>query len=220
MGGAQGGEEVGFGGFVHFAFYHHDVVVGGAYHEFHVGFLHLLEGGVDHKLAVDACNAHLGDWTVEGDVAHGESCRGGETGEAVGGIDAVGGVEGNIHEGVGVVVVGEERTEHAVDKTRCEDFIVAGAAFAFEETAGETAGGGELFFVFNLQGHEVHALAGFLGRDHGGKEHGVAHANFNRSIGLLGELAGLDGDGPAVGQRDGFLDGIHKVAVNILFFLE
>ncbi len=54
VGGAEGGQEVGFRHFVHLALHHHDVVVGCAYHELHVGAFKLLEGGVDNKLAIDA----------------------------------------------------------------------------------------------------------------------------------------------------------------------
>ncbi len=66
----KGGEEFGFAHFVHLAFHHHDVVVGSAYHQFHVGFLKLFECGVDDEFAVDTRNTHFGYGTVEGDVAH------------------------------------------------------------------------------------------------------------------------------------------------------
>ncbi len=118
-----------------------------------------------------------------------------------------------------MVVVGEKGAEYAVDQTCGEHFIVACAAFAFEETAGETAGCRKFLFVFNLQGHKINTLSCFLGRDNRGQEHGVAHANLNRSIRLLGQLAGLDGNFPAVRQRDGFLKDIHKCLL-YLFFLE
>ena len=69
VGSLEGAEKVGFGNFAHLAFDHHDVVVGGAYHEFHVGTLELLEVGVDDIFAVDAGHADLRDGAVEGDVA-------------------------------------------------------------------------------------------------------------------------------------------------------
>ena len=105
-----------------------------------------------------------------------------------------------------MVIAGEKRTEHAVNQTGCEDFIVRGTAFTLEEAAGEASERGEFFLVFNLKGHKVHALAGILGRHYSGKEHRVAHAHFNRSIGLLGQLASLDCDLAAIRKFDGFLD--------------
>ena len=83
MGGLESLEEDGLGDFVHLAFNHHDVVVGGAYHEFEVGVLELLEGGVDDELTVDAGYADLADGAVEGDVADGNGGRCGQAGQAV-----------------------------------------------------------------------------------------------------------------------------------------
>ncbi len=212
VGGAEGGQEVGFRHFVHLALHHHDVVVGCAYHELHVGAFKLLEGGVDNKLAIDAGHSHLGDGAVEGYVAHGEGGRGGKAGECVGHIDAVGRIEGHVDKGVGVVIVGEEGSKHAVDKARGQDLIVRGAPFALQEAAGKTAEGGEFFFVFNLKGHEVDPFAGLFGRHYGGKDHRVAHPQLYRSIGLLCQLAGLEGYLAAVGQGDGFFEGFkHKI---------
>ena len=45
--------------FLHLALYHHDVLCRSAYHDIHVGILHLLEGRVDNVLAVDACYTHF-----------------------------------------------------------------------------------------------------------------------------------------------------------------
>ncbi len=55
----EGCEEVGFGYFVHFAFHHHDVIVGCAYHKFHVCALKLFVCWVDDKFTIDACHAYL-----------------------------------------------------------------------------------------------------------------------------------------------------------------
>ncbi len=70
----EGFEEHLFAHFLHFAFNHHDVVVGGAYHEFEIGFFELVHGGVDDELAVDAGNAYFRDGSLEGNVADGERC--------------------------------------------------------------------------------------------------------------------------------------------------
>ena len=70
----EGFEQGALGHFVHFAFDHHDVFLGGAYHDVHVGLSELLEGGVDDVLAVDACHAYFRDGSVEGYVAGSECC--------------------------------------------------------------------------------------------------------------------------------------------------
>ena len=57
-----------FGNLVHFSFHHHDVVFGCTHHDIHVGFLHLLEGGVNYILAVNPCNANLADVEIEGNI--------------------------------------------------------------------------------------------------------------------------------------------------------
>ena len=131
VGGTEGSEQVGFAHLVHLAFHHHDVVVGGANHQFHVGFLKLVESGVDNEFTVDACNTHFGDRTVEGNIADSESSRSGKAGQTVGSVNAIGGEKDDIYKSVGVIIVGEQGTQHAVDQTGRKDFIVAGAAFAF-----------------------------------------------------------------------------------------
>ena len=54
---------------VHLSLHHHDVVVGGAYHQLDVGTLHLLEGGVDHPFTIHTGHTHLGDGALERNVA-------------------------------------------------------------------------------------------------------------------------------------------------------
>ena len=209
----EGGEQVVFAHFLHFAFDHHDVFNRGGHHEVHVGGLELGEGGVDDEAAVDAGHAHFGDGPVEGHVGHGEGCRGGQAGERVGHVDAVGGVEGDVDEGFGVVVVGEEGAQGAVHEPRHEDFVVGGASFAAGEASGEASVGGEFFLVIYRQGHEVRAGHGFLGRYDGGEQHGVAHAQHDRAVGLLGQLTRFQGNGASIAECDGVCHYVHTFSV-------
>ena len=62
----EGLDKVLFGNLVHFSFHHHDVIFGCAHHDIHVGFLHLLEGGINNILAVNPSNANLADVEIEG----------------------------------------------------------------------------------------------------------------------------------------------------------
>lgn len=208
--GLEGCQEVGFGHFVHFAFDHHDIVVGGAYHQLHIGLFELLECGVDDKFAVDACNAHLGDGAVERYVADGEGGTGCQSGQGVRHVYAVGREHDDVDERVGVVIVGEKGTQYAVHEARGQNFVIVGAAFAFEEAAGEASCCREFFFVFDLERHKVYAFAGFLGGDDCCQKHGIAHAELHGAISLFGQFAGLQRNLAPVGQCDGLFDGVHN----------
>ncbi len=81
VGGLESCQQFGFADFVHLAFYHHDIVVGSADHQLHVGFFELLECGIDHKLTAYTRHAHFGDGSVERYVAHCQSSRCGEAGQ-------------------------------------------------------------------------------------------------------------------------------------------
>lgn len=62
-------EQCAFGHFVHFAFYHHDVLFRSTYHDVHVSVLELFVGRVNYVFAIDASYANLRDWAFEGNVA-------------------------------------------------------------------------------------------------------------------------------------------------------
>ncbi len=68
VGGLEGVEQNLLADFVHFAFDHHDVVVGGANHQLEVCVFQFFEGGVDNEVSVNACNAHFGNRALEGNV--------------------------------------------------------------------------------------------------------------------------------------------------------
>ncbi len=107
-----------------------------------------------------------------------------------------------------MIVVGEQRTEHTVDEARGEYLVVGSATLTLEESAGITTERCIFFFILYLKGHKVDSFAGLLSGNDSGEEHGVAHAQLYRSIGLLGKLACFEGDLTTVGQGDGFLDWI------------
>ena len=214
VGGFERFKECAFGHFVHFAFHHHDVFFRCADHEVHVGLFELLEGGVDDIFAVDAGHAALRDRSFKGNVGAGECGGGGEAGEGVGHVHAVGREERDVHEHFCMIVGGEQGAQGAVDEARRKDFVVGGAALTLGETAGETAGGRILFFVVTLQRHEVRSGNCVLCTANSGQEHGVVHAQHNGSIGLFGKLACLDADGASIGQRHGFGNHVH---LNVVF---
>ncbi len=105
MGNLEGFEEFGFRNLVHFAFNHHDIVVGGTDHQLHIGLFKLLESGVDYEFTVDTGNTHFRDRAVEGDVAASDGCRCGKPCKSVGHVDTVGREHGDVHKSLGVVVI-------------------------------------------------------------------------------------------------------------------
>lgn len=110
-------EKFGFRNLVHLTLDHHDVVVGGADHKFDVSLFDLFESRVDHPLAVDACNANFGNRSVERYVTASQSCRCRDSCECVGGVVFIGRIKSYVYERVCMIIVGEERTEHAVNQT-------------------------------------------------------------------------------------------------------
>jgi len=64
----HGVQQVKFGNFTHFTFYHHDVFVSSTHHEVHVSFFQLIESRVDNELSVDACYAYFGNRSVERNI--------------------------------------------------------------------------------------------------------------------------------------------------------
>ena len=86
----------------------------------------------------------------------------------------------------------EERTDRAIDQAARQGFLVRRLAFTLEEPAGDASGRVGVLAVVDRQGEEINPLAG-AGRTAGGDEdHGVARTDDDRTVGLLGEFAGLD----------------------------
>ena len=95
-------------------------------------------------------------------------------------------------------VAWEERAQGTVHEAADEDLVVVWLTLALGETAGETSGCGILLAIFYLQWHEVCARHCVFSGTNGGKKHGVAHTERTGTIGLLGQLSGLNGDGTSI----------------------
>ena len=94
-------------------------------------------------------------------------------------------------------VIGEQGTDGAVDDAGGQDALLAGAALAAVEAAGDAAHGVHLLLKVHAQGEEVDTVPGTGG---GGGTHqhaGVAVAHHDGGIGQLGQLAHLQGQGTA-----------------------
>ncbi len=90
----------------------------------------------------------------------------------------------------------EERPQRAVDHAGDQRRLLAGAALALEERAGDLARGVHALLDIHRQREEVDVAEISCGG--GGQHHGVARRDRHGAGGLLGHLAGLEGDlGPA-----------------------
>ena len=87
---------------------------------------------------------------------------------------------------------GEERPDRAIDEPAREHFLLARLAFALEETAGNPAGRVRVLTVVDRQRQEIDAFARVRRGTGGHEDHGVARANDNGAVGLLGQPARLD----------------------------
>ena len=103
-GGLQGSQQVLLADLLHLTFHHHDVLGRGTDHDVHVGLLHLLEGGINHILAVDTGHAHLADGALEGNVRASQGGRGGKACQSVGLVNTVCREQHHIHKHLSVVV--------------------------------------------------------------------------------------------------------------------
>ena len=197
-----------FAHFLHGPFHHGHGVGGCAYHQVHVGAGQVGGFGVNLKLAVDTCHAHFGNRAGKRNVGNRQRGRGGQGGQSVGLYFFIGRDEGNHYLHLVVVVFGEHRPQDAVDEAANQDFVVAQTAFAALKRAGNLAGRAELLLIINRQRQKINAVALARGRHHRGEQHGIAEANHDGSVGKFGQLAGFDGDNAAVGQRQGFGNGV------------
>ena len=205
----EGCEQVGLLYLLHLALYHHDVLLGGTYHEVHVSLLQLAEGGVDDELTVDAGHANLRDGTLEGDIADSQSGRGCKACQGIGHVLTIGREEDYVDIHFSVIVAGEKGTQSAVHQTASENLVVVGLTLTLRETAGETSGCEILLSVLYLQGHEICTGNGIFGGTNGGQEHRVVHAEHHGSIGLFGQFPGLDADGSSIRQLDCLCNYVH-----------
>ncbi len=104
-----------------------------------------------------------------------------------------------------MIVVREQRTEHTVYKTGCEDLVIARTTLSLEKTARVSADGGIFLLILYCERHEVNPLVCLLGRTYGSKEHSVAHAHFHRAISLLCKFARLYRNLTAIAKLNGLL---------------
>ena len=83
MGELDGFQHFCFAYFLHFAFHHHDVLIGGTHHDVDIRFFQLLKGGIDHQFTVNASHPSFGNGPVEVDVRNGHGRRCSQSGQCI-----------------------------------------------------------------------------------------------------------------------------------------
>ena len=193
----------------HLTLDHHYVLLGSGDHKFDVALFHLGESRVDYELAVDTAYANLGDRAFERQVRGGQGAGCGKSGKRVRLYVLLSGDQGDIHEGLEVVVRWPERPDRTVDETGDKNLIIRGFSFSLHKSARETACGIILFLVVNGQRHEIRTLLDFLCCADRCQKHRASHLYHCGAIRLLGQFTGLDFNHPSVRQFDLFVYDIH-----------
>ena len=197
-----------FAHFLHLAFHHHNAVHGAGHHDVHVGDFQLRAQGVDDKLSVDAGHADFRHRSVKRNVGHGDGCARGETSQAVGEHFFVGAHQLDHDLCSSVVIAREQRTQCAVDESHHQHLSVGRTGLALKESSWETTSGRIFFAVIHGEWKEIHVHRFVAGHD-GGQQHGVARADDHRTVSLLGELAGFNGDLAPIAEIDGLILNVH-----------
>ena len=103
-------------------------------------------------------------------------------------------------------IVGEQRAQCTVDKACHKDLIVRCAALAACESARESARRRKFLFVFDSEGHKIGVGLGIGSCRHCRKQISPATFHHHCTVGLLGQFAGFDRDGPSITQVNYFLN--------------
>ena len=160
--------------------------------------------GVDDKLSVDAGDADFGHRAVKWNVGNGDGCARGETSQAVGEHFFVGAHQLDHDLCSGVVIAWEQRDATRGRRVASPTPQCRKDGFALEESSWEATGGRVFLTVVHGEWKEIH-VHGFVAGHDGGQQHGVARADDHRTVSLLGELAGFDGDLAPIAEIDGLI---------------
>ena len=148
--------------------------------ELHVAVLELLEGRVEHPVALHAADADAGDGAGEGRLAGVQRVRRRDHRQHVGVVLLVGRDDVAEHLHFVLEALGEQRADGAVDDPAAQDLAVARPAFALDEAARNLAGGVGLLLVLDRQREERERALVVAHRD-GREDHRVTVGDRGRS---------------------------------------
>ena len=188
------GIKVSLGDFLGCAFEHHDVLFVADIDEVEVAFSAFVVIGVGDELAIDASDANRAQRTAPRNVADHQRCRCADDAENVRIVLAVRAEQDGLDLDFVIPALGEERANRAVGETAGEDFLFCGTTFALEVAAGKLSSSSSLLAVIDGQREEVLSVLRLGGGDSGDDDDRFAELNGDGTVGLLGQLAGFDGD--------------------------
>ena len=188
----DGAEHDVLGQFLGFRLNHQNGVLRAGDDEVEARFIHLVEMRVEDVFAVDVADASAADRAHERNAGERQRCRRGNHRQDVGIVFEV--MLDDRDDDLRVVLVAfrEKRADRAVDQAGNEGFVFARTSFALEVAAGDLAGCIGLFLVVDGEREEVLARLRRLGRNDGGKYHGLAVGGDDGAVSLAGDLAGFE----------------------------
>ena len=158
------------------------------------GLLQVGQGRIDRERTVDATDADRAHRAEERHRREHERRRRAVDGQDVVRVHLVGRERGHDDLDLVLVALRPERPDRPVDHPRGQDRLLAGAAFALEEAAGDLAGRVHLLLDVDGEREEVRPLAPFGAAD-GGRENDRALLPHQYcTVGLLGDGSGLERD--------------------------
>ncbi|OIQ77018.1 hypothetical protein GALL_412960 [mine drainage metagenome] len=145
--------------------------------------------GVQHEFTVDVADARCAHRAVEWQAGDGKRGAGGQQSGNIG-ID-VGIDRQHMDDHLDFVekAFGKQRTDRAVDQPRGQRFVLAGAAFTLEKTAGNATRCVGLFDVIDGQREKILPRLGRARADYRGEHHGIVHIEQHGTAGLAGDFA-------------------------------
>ena len=150
---------------------------------------------VDDELAIDEADAHGGDGLFDRHLRERQRRAGAGEREHVRVVFGVRRQHERDHLRLVRPAGREERPDRPIDHAAGQRFLFGGLAFALEEAAGNASRGVGVFAVVDGERKEVDSFTRARRVAGGHEDHGVAHADDDRAIGLLGQTARLDREG-------------------------
>jgi hypothetical protein len=173
MGDVQGVEDRRLGDLVGAGLDHEDGLLGARDNEVQRALEHPLLVGVHDEVALLVlADAHCADRERERDVRHHQRGAGAVHREDVVRVHVVDRHRDRDQLGLSPPALGEERAQRAVDHARREGALLAGAALAAEEAAGDLARGVHALLDVDGQGEEIDVAQVACGRR--SEDHGLA----------------------------------------------
>ena len=162
-------------------------------HHVQVGVFHLRLRGVDDQFAIDSADANGAQRIGRRKRGDGHGGGRGDNSQHVRIVFLVHRKHRRLNQHLVLECFGEQRTQRAVGHPHGEDFFLRRSPLTLEKPARKLAGGVELLAVVHGQRKKVDSRPGRAG-DHGGQNHRFPIGHNDRTGGLLGDLARLNGE--------------------------